>query len=81
MHESTVTARGQTTLPRAVRDALGVASGDRIRYVVERGGIRLVKAQRVGRLAGRLRRAGPPVSLEAMDDAVAEEVAARSARR
>lgn len=81
MHESTVTARGQTTLPRAVRDALGVASGDRVRYVVERGAVRLVKAQPVGRLAGRLRRVGPPVSLEAMDDAVAEEAAARSARR
>ena len=34
MVESTVTSRGRTTLPKAVREALGIVRGDRLRYVV-----------------------------------------------
>ena len=34
MVESTITSRGQTTLPKSVREALGVKPGDRVRYVV-----------------------------------------------
>ena len=34
MVESAVTSKGQTTLPKAVREALGVVPGDRVRYVI-----------------------------------------------
>ena len=34
MVESTVTSRGRTTLPKAVREALGIVRGDRLRYIV-----------------------------------------------
>ncbi len=35
---STVTRKGQTTVPKAVRDALGVKSGDRIVFSVDATG-------------------------------------------
>ena len=34
MQELTITAKGQTTVPREVRNALGLAPGDRVRYLV-----------------------------------------------
>ena len=43
--ESTVTAEGQTTLPKAVRDALGLGPGDRVRYHVRDGEVRLLRVQ------------------------------------
>jgi len=33
--ESTITAKGQTTVPKSVRQALGIAQGDRIAFVVD----------------------------------------------
>lgn len=72
MQESTVTVKGQTTLPRDVRAALGLKSGDKVRYVVMGGEVRLMKARPVVELEGLLARPGrKPVSLEDMDDAVA----------
>lgn len=72
MIRSTVTAKGQTTLPRPVREALEVGPGDRVLWLVTPEGVRLVKAQPVARLAGRFGRgSGAPVSLEAMEAAVA----------
>lgn len=72
MQESTVTIKGQTTLPRDVRAALGLKSGDKLRYVVMNGEVRLLKARPVAELEGILARPGArPVSLEEMDDAIA----------
>lgn len=73
MRESTVTSKGQTTLPRDVRAALGLHPGDRVRYVILDGEVRLLKARPVSDLAGLLRRPGAdPISLEAMEEAIAE---------
>jgi len=73
MQESTVTVKGQTTLPKDVRAALGLASGDRVRYVILDGEVRIVKARSVKDLQGALARAGQkPVSLDAMEDAIAD---------
>lgn len=72
MQESTVTIKGQTTLPRDVRAALGLSSGDKVRYVILDGEVRLLKARSVKELRGLLARAGQsPVTLEAMDEAIA----------
>ena len=72
MQELAVTAKGQTTLPRAVRDALGVSAGDRVRYVVEGNEVRLLKVRSVMEVEGLLHRAGrPTASLEDMDDGIA----------
>ena len=40
--ESTVTAKGQTTVPVAVRNALGVGYGDRVRWVLRGGEVVVV---------------------------------------
>ncbi len=72
MQESTVTTKGQTTLPRDVRAALGLESGDKVRYVMMNGEVRLLKARPVAELEGVLARPGAkPVSLDEMDSAIA----------
>jgi len=72
MHESTVTVKGQTTLPRDVRRALDLASGDKVRYVILDGEVRLLKSRPVNELAGILARPGRrPVSLDEMEAAIA----------
>lgn len=72
MKESTVTVKGQTTLPKDVRSALGLASGDRVRYVILEGEVRILKARPVKELQGLLARpGGAVVSLDAMEEAIA----------
>ena len=72
MLESAVTKKGQTTLPKPVRETLGVGAGDRVRYVILEGEVRIVPVRPIHRLFGVLEHEGPPVSLEEMDRAVAE---------
>ena len=73
MIESAVTSRGQTTLPKPVRKSLGLQPGDRVRYIISEGGVRIVKAKSVMELEGMLSRAGQkPVSLAEMDRAIAK---------
>ncbi|MFQ5741418.1 MAG: AbrB/MazE/SpoVT family DNA-binding domain-containing protein [Acidobacteriota bacterium] len=45
MHTSKLSSKGQVTLPRAVRDALGVAPGDLIAYQVEGNVVSLKRLQ------------------------------------
>jgi len=72
MHESTVTIKGQTTLPRDVRAALGLTSGDKVRYVILDGEVRILKACSVKELRGILSQAGQePVTLDEMNEAIA----------
>lgn len=73
MSESTITVKGQTTLPKSVRQVLGLGPGDRLRYVIlDNGQVRLMRTQSVAGLAGLLRRTGQrPVSLDEMDNAIA----------
>ena len=41
---STITAKGQTTIPKAVRQALGVGYGGRIAFRVSDGGVTVCRA-------------------------------------
>ena len=70
--ESGITSRGQTTLPKAVRQALAVQAGDRVRYIIDGDTVRIVPVRPVNRLFGILRHDGPAVSLEEMEQAAAE---------
>lgn len=72
MVQSAITSKGQTTLPKSVRQALGVKAGDRVRYVVLDNDVRILPVRPVGRLFGALKHDGPPVTLEDMEEAVAE---------
>ena len=42
-HQSKVFANGSTTLPKPVRDALGVEAGDSVRYVIAEDGVLVLK--------------------------------------
>ena len=45
LHQSKVFANGSTTLPKPVRDALGVNAGDSVRYVISEKGVHVLKMQ------------------------------------
>ena len=75
MFESSITVKGQTTLPKAVRESLSVKAGDRVRYVILDEGVLIMPVRSTGRLYGSLRYEGPPVGLEDMDRAIAEGTA------
>ncbi len=72
MTESGITSKGQTTLPKAVREALSVQAGDRVRYIIQDGEVRIVPVRPVTRLFGILRHDGPAATLEDMERAIAE---------
>jgi AbrB family looped-hinge helix DNA binding protein len=71
MPTATITSKGQITLPKAVREHLHVAQGDRVEFVVEANGA--VQVRRLGGSAGRLfgilrRPEGTPLTLAEMDE-------------
>ena len=72
MLESTITSRGQTTVPKAVREALELKAGDRVRYTIEGSAVWLRPLRPIARLRGIVQSSGPPLSLEDMDRAIAE---------
>ena len=78
MQSSTITSRGQTTIPAEIRKALNLKAGDKLRYLVlENGEVYLQRRRSVMELKGILYRPGQkPVTLEEMDDAIAEGAAA-----
>ena len=61
--ESTLTSKGQTTVPKAIRESLRLKSGDRITFTLMPDGTVLmrVKNKSVLSLAGSLRRRGRKV--------------------
>ena len=46
MITSKITSKAQTTIPRAVREALRVREGDEVAYKIERGRVIMTKAAR-----------------------------------
>lgn len=72
MIESSITVKGQTTLPKAVREALSVQSGDRVRYIIEDGEVQIKAVRPLSRLFGVMRNDGPTVTLEDMERAIAD---------
>jgi AbrB family looped-hinge helix DNA binding protein len=50
MHQSTLTTKGQTTIPREIRKLLGLKENDRILYEVENGKVAIKPAPSVHEL-------------------------------
>jgi len=72
MRESTVTSKDQTTLPKDVRKVLRLQPGDKLRYILLDGEVRILRARPVLDLEGALKRPGQkPVTLDEMDEAIA----------
>jgi AbrB family looped-hinge helix DNA binding protein len=74
MPTSTLTSKGQITLPRSVRERLRLVTGDLVDFVIDDDGEIRVRAGRYDArdLRGLLRKQGrKPVSLAEMDQAIA----------
>jgi len=82
MSIATLTSKGQVTIPKAVREALRLAAGDRIEFVdVGNGRFELIAVTRdVTELRGSLGPSSRSVSTEDMDKAIAEAVVDRYRR-
>ena len=72
MTESSITKKGQTTLPKSVREFLGLRAGDKVRYFITDSGVRIMPVRSVKRLCGALKYDGPTVTLEEMEQAIAD---------
>ncbi len=79
--EAAITAKGQATIPKAIRERLGVKPGDRIKFFVHPDGtVVLLPKRPVSELRGIVKRRRRPVTVEDMTDAAAEGAAAGATR-
>lgn len=72
MEYSKVTSKGQITVPKAVREALAVYAGDRIRFVIHEDSTITVEADTVdlASLRESISSGGRHVTVEQMDEAI-----------
>lgn len=80
MPTSTITSKGQITIPRTVRERLDWKTGDRLDFTVDASGRVIVELATgdVRELRGLLHRPGrKPVSVEEMNEAIRRSAAAR----
>ena len=75
MPVTTLTSKGQVTIPKPIRDRLGLKTGDALDFRFAEDGTLVVSPQSdspLGRLPGLLRHLVPeqPVSIQAMKEAV-----------
>lgn len=78
MSTATMTSKGQITVPKDVRDALGLKPGSKVVFVDIGGGQYrlLARTGELSSLSGFLHRPGQtPLTLEQMDEAIAEGAA------
>lgn len=77
--ESAITSKGQATIPKAVRDHLGLSAGDRVKFFIHpNGSVVLLPKRPVTALREILHRPKKRASLADMDAAIAEAVAERA---
>lgn len=70
--ESAITAKGQTTIPKPIRDHLRLKPGDRVKFFLHPDGtVVLLPKMPVAALRGIVMPPAIPVSLDDMADAVA----------
>ncbi len=84
MPTATLTTKGQVTIPKEVREHLGIDTGDRLSFVVQEDGTVMVKSltRHVRELGGLLRRPGQrPVSISQMDAGIARRMHAKFGQR
>jgi len=83
--ESAITSKGQATIPKAIREHLGLKPGDRVKFFVHLdGSVVLLPKLPARALRGILKsKRGRPVTIDEMTEAVAEGAASvrRASRR
>lgn len=85
MSTSTLTSKGQVTIPKEVRERLGLKEGDRLVFKFDERGNLLVRPQSkdpLGRLPGLLSHLARerPVTVEEMEEAVKQHAVERFKR-
>ena len=79
---STVTTKGQVTIPVEVRRLLGVAAHEKVAFIVEGDRVRLArKGSVVERTAGMLKTAQPPLSAEELREVAEQAIADEAVER
>ncbi len=75
MSVGTLTSKGQTTIPKEIRDHLGLKPGDKVRFLIEDQGRVLVlpATYHLKDLKGMLKPAPRTVTIEEMEAAIADE--------
>jgi antitoxin PrlF len=83
MPAATLTSKGQITVPKEIRDALGLKTGDRLGFRIKDDGTVIVLAETVdlADLRGAIRPRVRGVSLDDMRAAVHKAVKARARRK
>lgn len=73
MAAATVTSKGQITIPKAIRDLLGVKPGDRVVFIRQPDGRVVVEGETVDvrSLRGMLKHRGKSVSVDEMNETIA----------
>ena len=77
MSTTTLTSKGQLTLPKSVRDQLNLSAGDRLEVHVDEAGMIVLRPVTIdaSELFGVLPRPRRPVSIEEMNAAIRKRVA------
>lgn len=75
--QSTLTSKGQATIPKEVREKLGIKPGDTVKFFFERdGSVRILPIVSMSSISGILHKPGrKAVSIEEMDQAIRERAA------
>ncbi len=77
MHAATMTSKGQVTIPKAVRERLGIATGSQLRFRLNTAGETVVEVLPVDlmSLCGVIPWSGPPVTDAELEAGIAAAVA------
>ena len=79
--ESTITTKGQATIPKAIRDHLGLKPGDRLKFFLHpNGSVVLLPKLPASALRGIVRPRQPPVTIEEMNEAAGSGAAQTALR-
>jgi AbrB family looped-hinge helix DNA binding protein len=80
--ESAITSKGQATIPKAIRDHLGLHAGDRVKFFVHPdGSVVLLPKIPVSALRGIVKARRRPVTIEEMGESAEAGAAERYGRR
>ena len=79
VNDARVMAKGQVTIPKNVRNALGINTGDRVTFIVENGTVRLVNSTiyALQQLQAQMTGEGKAVGLMSEEDVAAWITASR----
>ncbi len=74
--ESAITSKGQATIPKAIREHLGLKPGDRVKFFIHpNGSVVLLPKRPASILRGIVKAPRRPLTIEEMNTAIAEGAA------